>query len=77
MNKNPKCTCGMNLHLVESGYMRYNIRPDGTKGHMFMGQPDNKEKFLICGNIKCNKQFKLWQNEGGKLFRMDEIRREL
>lgn len=66
----PKCAkCKADLQLVASGYMRYQIRPDGTQGYMFMGQPDGREEFLICGHVKCNARYAVQRLENGKILR--------
>lgn len=66
----PKCTkCTSDLHLIASGYMRYSIKHDGTRGYMFMGQPDRKDEFLICSNVKCNTRFEIRRTGEGLIFR--------
>jgi hypothetical protein len=73
MNK-PKCAnCKSDLHVAASGYIRRNIKADGTTGYMIMGQEDGIEEFLICSHMKCNTRFELKKLENGKLIRGKQL----
>lgn len=76
MNRKPKCgNCRYDLHLIQSGLMRYHIKMDGTTGPMFMGTPDQVEKFLVCSHTRCNTQYEARFMDSGQIIRGNLIER--